>query len=209
MKLPVYNLEGGTTGEEVELTPEVFEIEPNDHAIAMAVHTEMTNRRQGTHATKNRALVRGGGKKPWRQKGRGAARAGTIRSPLWRGGGIIFGPQPHPYIMRINKKLNRLARRSVLTYKVREEKIRILQEFDWEDGKTKNARELAKAFNLYKIKALLLTSKYQPEVHNACKNIPGLEVNIAVDASARQLLNSDMILIQKDAIAAVQEVLNK
>jgi len=209
MKLPVYNLEGGTTGEEVELTPEVFEIEPNDHAIAMAVHTEMTNRRQGTHATKNRALVRGGGRKPWRQKGRGAARAGTIRSPLWRGGGTIFGPQPHPYIMRINKKLNRLARRSVLTYKVREEKLRILQEFDWEDGKTKNARELAKAFNLNDTKALLLTSKYQPQVYNACKNVPGLEVNIAVDASARQLLSSDIIFIQKDAIAAVQEVLNK
>ena len=107
MKLPVYDINGKTTGEEVEAASGVFEIEPNDHAIALAVQAELTNRRQGTHSTKNRSMVRGGGRKPWRQKGRGVARAGTIRSPLWRGGGIIFGPKPHPHKMRINKKVKR------------------------------------------------------------------------------------------------------
>ena len=209
MKLPVYNLDGKQTGEDVELLPTVFEIEPNDHAIALSVQTELTRQRQGNAATKNRALVRGGGKKPWRQKGRGAARAGTIRSPLWRGGGKIFGPQPHPYITRVNKKINRLARRSVLTYKARDEKIRILSDFNWENGKTSNARDFLKAFEEKTRKILLLTANYSPNIYNACKNIVGFEVNIAADVSARQLLKCDIMYIQKSALSSIEEVLNK
>lgn len=209
MKLPVYDLNGELSGEEVELRPSIFEVEPNDHALALAVQAELTNRRQGTHATKNRALVRGGGRKPWRQKGRGAARVGTIRSPLWRGGGIIFGPQPHPYKMQINKKVSRIARRSAFTYKARENKIKVLVDFNWEDGKTASARNLMRAFALQSGGALILTAEYHHNIHRACKNIPDLEVIKATDVSARQILKCDAVLIQKGAISSIHEVLGK
>lgn len=207
MKIKIFNIEGKTTGEEIELDPAVFEIEPNDHALAMAVTAEMTNRRQGTRAVKNRTMVRGGGRKPWRQKGRGAARVGTIRSPIWRGGGVIFGPEPQNYRMRINKKVNRLARRSALTYKVKEDAIKIVDDFNWEDGKTKNARNLIKAFEINKGRILLLTAEYSKSIYQACKNVADFEVNKAIDASARQILNSNILFIQKSALPALKEVL--
>ena len=209
MKLPVFNLDGKQTDESVELLPAVFDIEPNDHAIALAVQTEMTRRRQGTASTKNRSLVQGGGKKPWRQKGRGAARAGTIRSPLWRGGGTIFGPQPHPYFFGLNKKVNRLARRSALTYKARLEKIRVLNDFNWDDGKTVNARNFLKAFAEKSKPILLLTAEYDSNIYNACKNVVGFEVIKATDVSTRQILKSENVYIQKSALSSIEEVLNK
>ena len=207
MKIKIFNIEGKTTGEEIELDPSVFEIEPNDHALAMAVTAELTNRRQGTRAVKNRTQVRGGGRKPWRQKGRGAARAGTIRSPIWRGGGVIFGPKPQNYRMRINKKVNRLARRSALTYKIKEDAVKILNDFNWEDGKTRNARNMMKAFKIEKVSILLLTAEYSKSIYQACKNIAGFEVNKAIDASARQILKTNILLIQKSALPALKEVL--
>lgn len=207
MKLKVYNTDGNPTGEEIELAPSVFEIEPNDHAIALAVTAEMTNRRQGTRMTKNRALVSGGGKKPWRQKGRGAARAGTIRSPLWRGGGTIFGPQPQDFKMRVNKKVNKLARRSALSYKIKADAVKILADFNWEDGKTVNARNLLKSFGVKKGHILLLTDEYKSTVCQASRNMPGLEVNKAAAASTRQIVKSNLLFIQKSALTSLQEVL--
>lgn len=207
MKLKVYNTDGNPTGEEIELSPAVFEIEPNDHAIALAVTAEMTNRRQGTRSVKNRSMVRGGGRKPWRQKGRGAARAGTIRSPIWRGGGITFGPNPQTFKMRINKKVNKLARRSALTYKVREDAVKILADFNWEDGKTANARTLLNSFDVKKGNTLLLTSDYSTTVCQASRNISGLEVNKAAAASTRQIVKSGTLFIQKSALTSLQEVL--
>lgn len=209
MKLIIYDITGNPTGEEVELSPQVFDTKPNDHAIAIAVQVELTNRRQGTHSTKNRSMVRGGGRKPWRQKGRGAARAGTNRSPLWRGGGITFGPQPHPYRMKINKKVKRLARKSALTYKLREEQIRLLVDFDWKDGKTIRARTLLKMLEVEGPGTLLLTGNYQPKVLQACKNIAGLTVSNAVDVSTNALMKSRTILMQKSALSALTEVLTK
>ena len=209
MKLQVLDINGKETGEEVELPQTVFDVEPNDNVIALAVQTELTRRRQGTHATRNRAMIRGGGKKPWRQKGRGVARAGTIRSPLWRGGGTIFGPQPHPYVMKLNKKVSRLARKSALTYKARDNNIKAVMDFNWEDGKTSNARKMMKALATQKGKVLLLTNEYYPGVYRACKNIPDLDVIKAVDASTYQIMKSGIVLIQKSAINNIQEALDK
>ncbi len=209
MKFQVYDISGQPTGEEVEVSPAVFEAEPHEHAVALAVQAELTNRRQGTHSTKNRSMVRGGGRKPWRQKGRGVARAGTTRSPIWRGGGIIFGPRPHPYSMRLNKKVKRLARRSALSQKAREERIKIVTDFQWPEGKTANARNLLKAFAIGKEKALLMTSDYDSEIYRACKNIPDLDVIKAADASTYQIMRSGAVFIQKGALDSIQEVLNK
>ncbi|MBL7190942.1 50S ribosomal protein L4 [bacterium] len=209
MKLKVYDLDGKETGEEVEFPAAVFEIAPNDHAIAMAVQTELHNRRQGTHSTKSRSMVRGGGRKPWRQKGRGVARAGTIRSPLWRGGGIIFGPHPHPYHMKINKKLKRLARRSALAYKLKQDNIRILTDFNWEDGKTSNLRSLLKTLKIAEHGTLMLTGKYEPMVLRACRNSAGFSVCSAVDVSTHTIMKSRIMLMQKSAVAALTEALSK
>ncbi len=209
MKLQVYNTEGKPIGDEIELSPAVFDTEPNDHAIAMAVTVEMSNSRQGTHSTKNRSMVKGGGRKPWRQKGRGAARAGTIRSPLWRGGGVIFGPSPHTHKMKINKKMKRLARISALTYKARQDSIKIIDKFDWQDGKTANARNMLKAFGIKKESVLLLTDEYSPSVYQACRNIAGMEVNKADAVSTRQILNCKTLFIQKSALESLQKILQK
>ncbi len=209
MKLGIFDLNGQPTGEEVELSSAVFEIEPNDHAIAMAVTVEQSNRRQGNHATKSRNMVRGGGRKPWRQKGRGVARAGTIRSPLWRGGGIIFGPHPHLHKMKINKKMNRLARRSALAYKAKDQSIKVLTDFAWDDGKTTNARNLLKAFNITTGSVLLLTSEYSSSIYQSCRNVVDFEVIKASDVSARQILKCQTLFIQKSAVSPLQEVLTK
>ncbi|NQS97521.1 MAG: 50S ribosomal protein L4 [candidate division Zixibacteria bacterium] len=209
MKTKVYDIEGNPTGEEFELPASVFDIEPNDHALALTVQSEMANRRQGTHSTKGRSEVRGGGRKPWRQKGRGVARAGTNRSPIWRGGGITFGPKPHKYCLRVNKKVNRLARRSAFTYKARENNITVLNDFNWEEGRTANARNLLKAFAIDKGNVLLLTTEYSSTIYQACCNMPGFEVNKAVAVSARQILKSNTIFIQKGAVASLREVLDK
>jgi large subunit ribosomal protein L4 len=205
----VYDIEGNLTGEEVELPASVFEIEPNDHAIALAVTAEMTNNRQGNASTKNRKFVRGGGRKPWRQKGRGVARAGTIRSPIWRGGGTIFGPQPHDFSMRVNKKVKRLARRSALSYKAQEDKIRILSDFNWEDGKTAYARKMLKSFSAQKGFNLLLLPEYNSTIYQACRNIHNFEVTKAGSASTRQIVKSDTIFILKSALPLLLEVLQK
>ena len=127
----------------------VFNVKPNVDAVHRAILSEMENSRQGTHGSKSRGLVRGGGKKPWKQKGRGVARAGTTRSPLWRGGGTVFGPQPHQYEYKLPKKIKRLARRSILSEKFRNKKIIVLNEFNIDEPKTKKTIDGRKALVLY------------------------------------------------------------
>jgi len=147
MKLNVLKLDG-TTAEAFKADKAVFGIEPNDAVIRQAVLAEMTNMRQGTHSTKNRAMVNGGGRKPFKQKGRGGARAGTIRSPLWRGGGTVFGPEPHSYHHKLSKKVSRLARRSVLSSKIAEDKLIVVDEFSLSSHKTSDFNSILSALNL-------------------------------------------------------------
>lgn len=209
MKLKIYGLDGALTGEEIELASDVFDIAPNDHAIALAVTAELAHNRQGNASTKNRKFVRGGGRKPWKQKGRGVARAGSTRSPIWKGGGTIFGPQPHFYFFKVNKKINRLARRSALAYKAQEDSIRIIPDFQWEDGKSANARNLLKAFGIKSGNVLLLTAGCSHSIYQACKNLPGFQVNNAIDASTKQIVSCKTLFIQKSALPALQEALVK
>ena len=140
MKLDIYKIDGKTSGKTIDLSENIFGIEPNDHAIYLSVKSYLANQRQGTHKAKERGEVRGGGKKPWKQKGRGGARAGTIRSPLWVGGGTIFGPRPRDYRQDLPKKVKRLARKSALSHKVKDEQLIVVEDFNFEKPKTKEFR---------------------------------------------------------------------
>jgi len=209
VKLDIHKISGSTSGVQVRLTPDIFGIEPNDHVIWMAVTAELANRRQGTVSAKNRSAVHGGGRKPFRQKGRGAARAGTIRSPLWVGGGRIFGPSPRKYTKHMPKKLKKLARKSALSYKARDGKIRLIEDFSFETPKTGKMADIIKNQDLTTIKTLLLTSGTNREVWLSARNIPYLSVKEAEGFSTYDVMRADTLLIQKSALKKIKEVLGK
>ncbi len=207
MKLMVHDHAGNATGREVELNDSVFGIEPHDHAMYLAVKVQLARQRQGTHASRNRSLVQGGGRKPWRQKGRGTARAGTIRSPLWRHGGTIFGPTPHPYKMELPKKVNRLARRSALSARAQEEAIRIVENFSYDAPATKKLMTALDALKLAGEKVLILTDGYSPNVLRSAQNLAKCSVRVGTEASTYDLLNHRVLLIEEGALASITEVL--
>lgn len=208
MKLEVYKQDGTKSGEMVELSKEIFEIEPNDHVIYLAVKAFLANRRQGTHKAKERSEVRGGGKKPWKQKGRGGARAGTTRSPLWVGGGSIFGPKPHSYRQKLNKKVLSLARKSALSYKAKANQIVIVEDFDFEAPKTKDFVSLLDALNVKGKKTLLLTNGTQTNVYKSGRNVEKVNVLEANKASAYDLLNNQVLVLQKSAVNLLESSIN-
>lgn len=208
MKLDVYKIDGTKTGEQVELSKDIFEIEPNDHALYLAVKAYLANQRQGTHKTKERSEVRGGGKKPWRQKGRGGARAGSIRSPLWVGGGTIFGPKPRDYRQKLNKKVNALARKSALSYKAKNNQIIVVEDFDFEKPKTKDFVNILKALNLNGKKTLLLTNGTLENVYKSGRNIERVNILEANKASAYELLNNQILILQKSALTLLESTFN-
>jgi large subunit ribosomal protein L4 len=209
VKLGVYKTDGKPTGDQITLPNKVFGIEPNDHAIWMSVTTEMTNKRQGTVQTKNRSAVRGGGRKPWRQKGRGTARAGTIRSPLWVGGGRIFGPSPRSYQKKMTKKVNILARKSALAYKAKEDGITLIEDFIFEQPKTKQMQEILKRLKLAEEKVLLITTETNRSLWLSSRNLPRLSIKQADGFSTYDVINAGKLLIQKSALKRVNEVLGK
>ncbi len=207
MEFEVYSKEGVATGRKVNLPDEIFGIEPNEHAVYLAVKAYLTNQRQGTRATKGRSFVSGGGKKPWKQKGRGTARAGSTRSPIWRHGGTVHGPLPQEFHLKVPKKVKRLARLSVLSQKAREEKIRVVDDFTLEEAKTKYMAGILKSFNVYNEKALLLLPEYDPKLHLAGRNIRNFRMTRAADASTYDLLDCRMLLIMEGAVEKLKEVL--
>ncbi len=207
MNLPVYNHKGEPTGKQVELTDSVFAIEPNEHAMYLAIKVQRARQRQGTHSSKNRAMVSGGGKKPWRQKGRGTARAGTTRSPIWRHGGRTFGPSPHPYTMRLPIKVNRLARASAFSTRAAEETILIVEDFRFEAPKTRKLVDLLKAFKLENQKVLILTAHHDGNLVKSACNLKQCDVQVGIDASTYDLLNHRVLLIMEGALDPISEVL--
>lgn len=209
MKLDVYKINGKPSGEKQDLPEDIFGIEPNDHAIWQVVTAEQNNHRQGTSKTKNRSAVRGGGRKPWRQKGRGTARAGTIRSPLWVGGGRVFGPSPRDYHTDVPKKLKKVARKSALSYRAKEDAIRLIEDFQFEAPKTKQVHDILKSFELTEKDVLLLTADGNRNVWLSGRNIPKLNVRGADSFSTHDVVRAKVLLIQKGAIAKIQGVLGK
>jgi len=203
MTLDIYKIDGTVTGEKLDLAEEIFGIEPNDHAIYLSVKAYLANQRQGTSKAKERGEVHGGGKKPWKQKGRGGARAGTSRSPLWVGGGTIFGPRPRDYRQDLPKKLRRLARKSALSYKVKDEQLIIVEDFNFEKPKTKEFTGMLDALKVPGKKVLLLTNGKQETVYKSGRNISKVKVLEAEKASTYDILNNQVLIIQKSAVETI------
>lgn len=207
MQLEVYKTDGSPTGQKVTLDPTVFEIEPNDHAIYMMVRSTMANQRQGTHKVKSRGEVSGGGRKPFKQKKTGQARAGTTRSPLWVGGGSIFGPKPHDYVVKLTGKMKQLARRSALSYKAKDKAIVVVEDFAVDAPKTKQVSQILKALSLNGKKTLLLTKANDPVLYKSGRNIARLVINAADKASTYDIVNNQVLLIQRSAVDVLQQPL--
>jgi len=208
MKLDIYKNDGSKSGESITLDKKIFGIEPNDHVIYLSVKAHLANKRQGTHKAKERNEVRGGGRKPFKQKGRGGARAGTIRSPLWVGGGTIFGPRPRNYSQSINKKVKTLARKSALSYKAKASQIVIVEDFNFDAPKTKDFNAILKALNLNGKKTLLLTGENLVNVYKSGKNIDKVNILEATIASPYDILNNQVLLMQKSAVEKIVNILN-
>ncbi|AGT30564.1 50S ribosomal protein L4 [Geobacillus genomosp. 3] len=204
-KVALYNQNGQTIGE-IELNDAVFGIEPNKHVLFEAVIMQRASMRQGTHKTKNRAEVSGGGRKPWRQKGTGRARQGSIRAPQWRGGGTVFGPVPRSYSYKLPKKVRRLAIKSALSSKVLENDIVVLDQLSLEAPKTK---EMVKILTNLAVdrKALIVTDELNENVYLSARNIPGVKVVSANGINVLDVLNHDKLVMTKAAVEKVEEVL--
>jgi large subunit ribosomal protein L4 len=208
MKLDVYKIDGSKSGETITLEDNVFGIEPNDHVIYLSVKAHLANKRQGTHKSKERNEVRGGGRKPWKQKGRGTARAGTTRSPLWVGGGTIFGPKPRDYSQTINKKVKKLARKSALSYKAKAEQIIIVEDFNFDAPKTKSFNDVLKSLKIDGKKTLLLTSENLVNVYKSGRNISKVNILEATNASTYDIVNNQVLVLQKGAVEKIVNSLN-
>ncbi|GAB4336913.1 MAG: 50S ribosomal protein L4 [Calditrichia bacterium] len=205
MELNVYKIDGQKTDEKVTLNPEVFEIEPNEHAVYLAVKAYLANQRQGTHDTKTRSYVSGGGAKPFRQKGTGRARQGTIRSPHMVGGGVAHGPHPRDYTQKLPKKVQKLARRSALAAKAQDSKILVVEDFKFDEPKTKKVAELLKNLKLETTKVLLVTGDLDRNLVLSARNIPYTQVQKAPEFSAYDIVKAQYIILQKSAVQIVNE----
>lgn len=203
-KVNVFNLSGDKV-EEITLAEEIFGIEPNEHAVYEAVKNILANRRQGTQSAKTRAEVRGGGKKPWRQKGTGRARQGSIRSPQWTGGGIVFAPKPRDYSYRIPKKVRRLALKSVLSSKVQAEDMIVLDALVMEEASTKRAVEILKNIDA-KEKAIVLVADGSETVRKSFRNIPKVATLALGEINVYDLLKYDTVVLTKEAVKKIEEV---
>jgi large subunit ribosomal protein L4 len=207
MKLSVLSESGKKTNKSVDLSDTIFKIEPHDHAIWLDVRVIRANQRQGTHATKGRSEVSGGGRKPFRQKGTGRARQGTIRAPHHKGGGTVFGPHPRNYGMGINKKVKLLARKSALSYKAKSDDVIIVEDFSYDQPKTKRVRDFLTAFDLNDKKVLLVTGKNDTHMHNSARNLYNVQVRESVSFSTYDILNAEKLVIQESAAKKINEVL--
>ena len=204
-KVTLYNQNGSSVGE-IELQDSVFGIEPNEKVLFDAVVMQRASLRQGTHKTKVRSEIRGGGRKPWRQKGTGRARQGTIRAPQWRGGGTVFGPTPRSYSFKFPKKVRRLAIKSALSTKVLENNIIVLDDFSLNAPKTKEMTTVLKGL-LADRKVLIVTADQSENVTLSARNIPGVTVVNSNGINVLDVLNHDKLVITKAAVEKVEEVL--
>ena len=209
MKISVLSKGGEDTGRKVELKKDIFEIEPNDHAIYLDVKQYLANQRQGTHKSKERSEIVGSTKKIKKQKGTGTARAGSIKSPLFRGGGRVFGPQPRNYNSKLNKKLKSLARKSALSYKVSEKSIAVIEDFTFETPKTKDYSGVLNSLSLADKKTLLILGDKNPNVVLSSRNLQKANVTTAEQINTYDLLNADNVILCEGSVEKIHNLLNK
>ena len=204
-KLDLFNQTGEKSGK-IALSDAVFAVEFNQQVVYDVVNAQKAAMRQGTHDVKNRSEVAGGGKKPWRQKGTGRARQGSIRSPQWRGGGVVFGPTPRSYAVKVNQKVRQLALRSALSAHVQRNQLIIVDNFNLETGKTKELVAILKTLNI-NTKTLIITNEISENLFLAGRNIPGINIEVANHTSVYDILNCKTLVITKDAVKYFEEVL--
>ncbi|MBR1419820.1 MAG: 50S ribosomal protein L4 [Selenomonadaceae bacterium] len=200
----VYDMSHNEVGE-IQLSDAIFNVEMNAGLVHQAVVMQLASQRLGTHSTKTRGMVRGGGKKPWKQKGTGRARAGSRRSPLWRGGGTIFGPHPREYGFSMPRKQRRLALKCVLSDKVKSGDLIVLDSLDFDAPKTKQVVKLLKDFSIEQ-KSLFITAEQKENVERSSRNIPGVKTITALGLNVYDILYHDKLFVTKDAVSKIEEV---
>ncbi len=199
MQIEVLNTQGESTGRTVELPDDIFGIVPNDHAIYLAVKQYLAANHQGTHKVKTRMEVKGASRKLHRQKGTGGSRKGNIRNPLYKGGGTIFGPKPHGYDFKLNKKVKDLAKTSALSYKAKESAILIIEEFAMDAPKTKRFVEVLTNLKVENKKTLVVTSENNDNLYLSLRNIPSVESTLLADINTYNIMNADVLILTENA----------
>ena len=206
MELSVYNIQGAETGKKVALTEAVFGVEPNDHAIYLDVKQYLANQRQGTHKSKERGEVAGSTKKIKKQKGTGGARAGSRKSPVFTGGGRVFGPRPKDWSFKLNKKLKQLARKSALSYKAKENNITVLENFNFEAPKTKDFKKILSALALDAKKTLLVLPEHNKNVYLSGRNLQRAKVVTADSLNTYDVLNADKLVLSEGSLEKIHQL---
>jgi len=209
MKVAVLDITGKETGRKADLSDAVFAIEPNEHAVYLDVKQYLAHQRQGTHKAKERAEIAGSTRKIKKQKGTGTARAGSIKSPIFRGGGRIFGPRPKDYTQKLNKNVKRLARKSALSIKSKEKAILVVENFSFEAPKTKEFASVLKSLGLENKKSLIVLGDSNNSVYLSSRNFKGSEVITSSEISTYKILNANSIVLLEGALAGLESNLNK
>ena len=206
MELNVLNKEGQDTGRTIQLNDSIFGIEPNDHVIYLDVKQHRANKRQGTHKAKERGEVAGSTRKIKRQKGTGTARAGSIKSPLMKGGGRVFGPRPRDYSFKLNKKVKQLARKSALSYKAIDKKIFIVEDFDFETPKTKNYVAFKNNLKINNKKSILVLSNKKNNIYLSARNLEQTQVLTVFELNTYSILNAEMLVLSEGSVEAINNI---
>jgi large subunit ribosomal protein L4 len=199
MEVKVLNIQGKETGRTVELPEDIFGIEPNDHAIYLAVKQYLAAQRQGTHKVKTRAEVQGASRKLHKQKGTGGSRKGNIRNPLYKGGGTIFGPKPHKYVIKLNRKVKDLAKMSALSHKAKENAIVVVEDLNFETPKTKNFMNVLGSFSAREKKALFIMPEYNDVLYKSIRNVPNVLGSMLSDVNTYDIVNSEILVLTESA----------
>jgi len=200
MQVDVLNIQGQKTGRSVELPNDIFGVEPNDHVIYLAVKQYLAAGRAGTHKVKTRAEVKGSSRKLHKQKGTGGARKGNIRNPLYKGGGTIFGPKPHKYDLKLNRKEKDLAKVSALSYKAKDAAIIVVEDIDFSTPKTKQAVEILKSLNVADKKTIIILPEYNDTLYLSTRNVPNVTTTLLADVNTYEIMNADTLVFTENAV---------
>jgi large subunit ribosomal protein L4 len=207
MELKIHNIKGKETDKKIKLDKAIFGIEPNDHAIYLDVKQYLANNRKGLSKSKERAEIAGSTRKIKKQKGTGTARAGSIKNPLFKGGGTIFGPRPRSYDQKVNKKVKKLARKSALSYKVKDNAVLILEDFNLSNPKTSDYLKIIKAFGLESKKTLLVTSQISNDIYLSSRNLKNSKVMLNSELNTYEITDANNILILESAVEGIESTL--